>query len=91
MKIFRTIGEILVISRQVIAIEVLKIPVVALVKEDSDCHDFTETQATRPPGVSLFLDEHGLPSGFKRKTEIIDITEQAYQRHESLTDANFEC
>ena len=75
MKIFRTIGEILVISRQVIAIEVLKIPVVALVKEDSDCHDFTEAQATIPPGVSLFLDEHGLPSGFKRKIEIIDFTE----------------
>ena len=75
MKIFRTIGEILVISGQVIAVEVLKIPVVALVKEDSDCHDLTEAQATISSGVSHFLDEHGLPCGFKRKTEIIDFTE----------------
>ena len=68
MKISRTIGEILVISGQVIAVEVLKILVVALVKEDSDSHDLTEAQATISSGVSLFLDEHGLPSGFKRKT-----------------------
>ena len=68
MKISRTIGEILVISGQVIAVEVLKILVVALVKEDSDYHDLTEAQATISSGVSLFLDEHGLPSGFKRKT-----------------------
>ena len=79
------------ISRQVIAVEVLEIPIVALVKEDSDCHDFTEAQATISSEVSLLFDEHGLPSGFKRKTEIIDFTEQAYQRHESLTDANFGC
>ena len=79
------------ISGQVIAVGVLEIPVAALVKEDSDCHDFTEAQATITSGVSLLFDEHGLPSGFKRKTEIIDFTEQTYQRHESLTDANFEC
>ena len=79
------------ISRQVIVVQVFEIPLVALVKEDSDCHDFTEAQATITSGVSLLFDEHGLPGGFKRKTEIIDITEQAYQRHESLTDANFEC
>ena len=85
-------GEILMmISRQVIAVEVLEIPVVALVKEDSDCHNFTETQATITSGLSLLFDEHGLPSGFKRKTEIIDSTEQTYQQHESLTDANFGC
>ena len=75
MKISRTMGEILVISGQGIAVEVLKIPVVGLVKEDSDCHDFTEAQATITSGVSLFLDEHSFPSGFKRKTEIIDFTE----------------
>ena len=78
-------------SRQVIAVEVFEIPIMALVKEDSDCHDFTEAQETLTSGVSLLFDEHGLPSGFKRKTEIIDFTEQTYQRHESLTDANFEC
>ena len=76
------------ISGQVIAVGVLEIPVVALVKEDSDCDDFTQAQATITSGVSLLFDEHDLPSGFKRKTEIID--EQTYQRHESLTDANFE-
>ena len=78
------------ISVQVIAVEVLKIPVVALVKEDSDCHDFTEAQATITSEVSLLLDEHILPSEFNRKTEIIDLTEQTYQRHEGLTDASFE-
>ena len=60
------------ISGQVIAVKVLKIPVVGLVKEDSDCHDFTEAQATITSGVSLLLDEHVLPSGFKRKAETID-------------------
>ena len=79
------------ISRQVIAVEGFEILVVALVKEDSDCHDFTEAQAMISSGVSLLFDEHGLPSGFKRKAETIDFTEQTYQRHESLTDANFEC
>ena len=63
------------ISEQVIAVKMLEILVVALVQEDSDCHDFTEAQATLTSGVSLPLDEHGLPSGFKRKTEIIDFTE----------------
>ena len=75
MKISRTVGKILVLSGRVIAVEVLKIPVVALVKEDSDCHDLTEAQATISFGVSLLFDEHGLPNGFKRKTEIIDFTE----------------
>ena len=79
------------ISGQVIAVEGLEILLVALVKEDSDCHDFTEAQAMITSGVSLLFDEHGLLSGFKRKTEIIDFTEQTYQRHESLTDANFGC
>ena len=60
------------ISGQVIMLEIL---VVALVKEDSDCHDFTEAQATITSGVSLPLDEDGLSSGSKRKTEIIDFTE----------------
>ena len=78
------------ISRQVIAVEELEIPLAALVK-DSDCHDLTEAQATLSSGVSLLFDEHGLPNGFKRKTEIIDSTEQTYQRLESLTDANFGC
>ena len=63
------------ISGQVVTVKVLEIPVVALVKEDSDCHNFTETQATITSGVSLFLDEHVLPSGFKRKAGIIDFTE----------------
>ena len=63
------------ISGQVVAVEVLEIPVVALVKEYCDCHDFTEAQATISSGVSLFLDEHGLANGFKSKTEIIDFTE----------------
>lgn len=63
------------ISGQVVTVKVLEIPIVALVKEDSDCHDFNEAQATIPPRVSLFLDEHGLPSGLKRKAEIIDFTE----------------
>ena len=62
-------------SEQVIAVEVLEILLVALVKEDSDCHDLTEAQATISSGVSLLLDEHGLPCRFKRKTEIIDFTE----------------
>ena len=79
------------ISGQVIAVEVLEILLVALVKEDSDCHDFTEAQAMITSGVSLLFDEHGLLNGFKRKTEIIDFTEQTYQRHESPTDANFGC
>ena len=63
------------ISGQVIAVEVLEISVVALVKEDSDCHNFTEAQETIISGMSLLFDEHGLPSRFKRKTEIIDFIE----------------
>ena len=43
------------ISGQIVAVEVLEIPVVVLVKEDSDCHDFTEAQATISSRVSLFL------------------------------------
>ena len=66
------------ILRQVVA-EVLEISEVALVKENSDCHGHTQIQASMFSGVVIFLDEHCLPSGFKRKAEIIDLTEQTYQ------------
>ena len=56
MAIADQIGAILVIiSGQIVAVEVLEIPVVVLVKEDSDCHDFTEAQATIPSRVSVSL------------------------------------